>query len=44
LNDQVQKLHEVIKAHYGDEFEKWISREKLHPLQDHRTAKTDTPT
>lgn len=33
LNDQVQKLHEEIKAHYSDEFQKWIAREKLHPLQ-----------
>jgi len=33
LNDQVQKLHEVIKQHYSDEFQKWIAREKLHPLQ-----------
>lgn len=33
LNNQVQKLHEEIKAHYSDEFQKWIAREKLHPLQ-----------
>ncbi len=33
LNNQVQKLHEVIKQHYSDEFQKWIVREKLHPLQ-----------
>ncbi len=33
LVDQVQKLHDVIKAHYTAEFERWISREKLHPLQ-----------
>lgn len=33
LNDQVQKLHDMIKAHYYGEFEKWITREKLHPLQ-----------
>ncbi len=34
LNDQVQKLHQVIKAHYCEEFETWLSREKLHPLQN----------
>ncbi|MDD2782133.1 hypothetical protein, partial [Sulfuricurvum sp.] len=33
LNDQVQKLHDKIKAHYYSEFETWIAREKLHPLQ-----------
>ncbi|MGA9047251.1 hypothetical protein [Sulfuricurvum sp.] len=33
LNDQVQKLHDEIKGHYYGEFEKWIAREKLHPLQ-----------
>jgi len=33
LNDQVQKLHQEIKAHYCGEFQKWITREKLHPLQ-----------
>lgn len=33
LVDQAQKLHQVIKAHYGVEFETWLSREKLHPLQ-----------
>ncbi len=33
LVDQAQKLHQVIKAHYGAEFETWLSREKLHPLQ-----------
>lgn len=31
---QVQKLHEEIKAHYCVEFETWLSREKLHPLQN----------
>ena len=31
---QVQKLHQVIKAHYSAEFETWLSREKLHPLQN----------
>jgi hypothetical protein len=31
---QVQKLHQVIKAHYSAEFEMWLSREKLHPLQN----------
>lgn len=30
---QVQKLHEAIKRHYVLEFEQWIAREKLHPLQ-----------
>ncbi|MFZ2890424.1 hypothetical protein [Sulfuricurvum sp.] len=34
LVDQVQKLHDVIKAHYCVEFETWLSREKLHPLQN----------
>lgn len=34
LVDQAQKLHRVIKAHYGVEFEMWLSREKLHPLQN----------
>ncbi|MFA6629422.1 MAG: hypothetical protein WCS55_06605 [Sulfuricurvum sp.] len=36
LNDlaaQVQKLHQAIKRHYVDEFEQWMKREKLHPLQ-----------
>jgi hypothetical protein len=33
LNDQAQKLHEAIKEHYVLEFEQWIGREKLHPLQ-----------
>ncbi len=33
LTDQAQKLHEVIKEHYVIEFEQWIKREKLHPLQ-----------
>lgn len=33
LVPQVQKLHQVIKAHYSVEFETWPSREKLHPLQ-----------
>ena len=33
LIDQAQKLHQVIKAHYVSEFETWLSREKLHPLQ-----------
>jgi len=33
LNNQVQKLHEEIQQHYSDEFQKWIAREKLHPLQ-----------
>lgn len=31
---QAQKLHEEIKAHYIGEFETWLSREKLHPLQN----------
>lgn len=34
LVGQVQKLHEEIKAHYIGEFETWLSREKLHPLQN----------
>ncbi|WP_324791360.1 hypothetical protein [Sulfuricurvum sp.] len=33
LSTQAQKLHESIKGHYVIEFEKWIEREKLHPLQ-----------
>jgi hypothetical protein len=31
---QVQKLHQEIKVHYCEEFETWLSREKLHPLQN----------
>lgn len=34
LVSQVQKLHQVVKAHYRSEFETWLSREKLHPLQN----------
>lgn len=34
LSDQAQKLHEAIKAHYIQEFETWLAREKLHPLQN----------
>lgn len=33
LVNQVQKLHEVIKEHYVYEFEQWIKRERIHPLQ-----------
>jgi hypothetical protein len=33
LVSQAQKLHQVIKAHYSAEYETWLSREKLHPLQ-----------
>lgn len=33
LVDQAQKLHEAIKRHYVLEFEQWIKRERLHPLQ-----------
>jgi len=33
LSDQVQKLHSKIKEHYVVEFEKWLTTEKLHPLQ-----------
>jgi hypothetical protein len=33
LSTQAQKLHESIKGHYVMEYEKWIKREKLHPLQ-----------
>ncbi len=33
LVSQVQKLHPSIKAHYVDEFQKWIRSENLHPLQ-----------
>lgn len=33
LVGQVQKLHVKIKEHYVHEFEKWVSTEKLHPLQ-----------
>lgn len=33
LVHQVQKLHETIRKHYVEEFETWLSREKLHPLQ-----------
>ncbi|OHD77708.1 MAG: hypothetical protein A2023_05185 [Sulfuricurvum sp. GWF2_44_89] len=34
LVSQAQKLHQVIKAYYSVEFETWLSREKLHPLQN----------
>jgi hypothetical protein len=34
LVSQAQKLHQVIKAHYSAEYETWLSREKLHPLQN----------
>jgi hypothetical protein len=33
LVGQVQKLHLKIKEHYVDVFEKWMTMEKLHPLQ-----------
>jgi len=33
LSDQVQKLHPRIKEYYVVEFEKWVTTEKLHPLQ-----------
>lgn len=33
LVSQVQKLHLEIKIHYVKEFEIWLKREKLHPLQ-----------
>ncbi|MDD5051097.1 MAG: hypothetical protein PHO27_00015 [Sulfuricurvum sp.] len=34
LVNQAQKLHQDIKAHYIGEFETWLTREKLHPLQN----------
>ena len=30
---QVQKLHIIIKAHFVDEFERWVKNTNLHPLQ-----------
>ena len=33
LRDQVQNLHSIIKAHFAAEFEAWMSRINLHPLQ-----------
>ncbi|MDD2357967.1 MAG: hypothetical protein PHX13_08650 [Thiovulaceae bacterium] len=33
LNSQVQKLHNIIKAHYVKEFEDWMKHTSLHPLQ-----------
>ena len=33
LSNQAQKLHLEIKMHYCAEYEKWIARERLHPLQ-----------
>ena len=33
LCTQVQKLHGIIKVHYTKEFEAWIARTSLHPLQ-----------
>ncbi len=33
LVNQVQKLHIVIKEYYAQEFEKWLSKITLHPLQ-----------
>ncbi|ADR34208.1 hypothetical protein Sulku_1546 [Sulfuricurvum kujiense DSM 16994] len=33
LCDQARKLHPKIKEHYVEEFDTWMKREKLHPLQ-----------
>lgn len=33
LSTQVQKLHDSLKEHYLQAFERWIGVEKLHPLQ-----------
>ena len=33
LIDQVQNLHSIIKMHYAKEFEGWMQKESMHPLQ-----------
>ena len=33
LIDQVQNLHSIVKVHFAAEFEDWMSRINLHPLQ-----------
>lgn len=33
LTSQVQKLHNIIKEHFVVEFEKWLQKISLHPLQ-----------
>lgn len=33
LIEQVQNLHSIIKMHYAEEFEGWMQKESLHPLQ-----------
>lgn len=33
LQNQAQKLHIVIREHYANEFEKWLQKRDLHPLQ-----------
>lgn len=33
LVDQVQNLHSIVKVHFAAEFEDWMSRINLHPLQ-----------
>jgi len=33
LKSQAQNLHTIIKQHYVEEFEKWLKRRTLHPLQ-----------
>ena len=33
LTNQAQNLHIVIKQHYVKEFEKWLQKRTLHPLQ-----------
>ncbi len=33
LSTQAQKLHSILKEHYVYEFEKWLGKVTLHPLQ-----------
>ena len=33
LHHQVQNLHSILKEHYVNEFEKWLSKISIHPLQ-----------
>ncbi|MBU0632954.1 hypothetical protein KKA17_09925 [bacterium] len=33
LSSQVQNLHSIIRMHYAEEFELWMMRTALHPLQ-----------
>ncbi len=33
LSSQVQNLHSIVKMYYAEEFELWMMRQSLHPLQ-----------